>query len=37
MTLNPGQGEICYSLSVGNIAPSAAAHIHLGRQMLSAR
>jgi hypothetical protein len=30
MTLNLGQGEICYSLSVSGIAPAAAAHIHVG-------
>ena len=28
LTLNQGQGEICYELSVSNIAPSTAAHIH---------
>ena len=28
LTLNPGQGEICYELSVSGIAPARAAHIH---------
>jgi hypothetical protein len=27
--INPGQGELCYVLEVENIAPAAAAHIHL--------
>jgi len=27
-TLNPGQGEICYWLTVEDIAPATAAHIH---------
>ena len=27
-TLNQGQGEICYELTVANIDPAAAAHIH---------
>jgi hypothetical protein len=26
--VNPGQGEICYTLSVSNIEPATAAHIH---------
>lgn len=30
MTLNHGQGEICYQLSVNDIAPATAAHIHVG-------
>lgn len=30
LTLNPGQGEICYELSVTGIAPATAAHIHVG-------
>lgn len=30
LTLNPGQGEICYELSVTGIAPASAAHIHVG-------
>jgi hypothetical protein len=30
MTLNHGQGEICYQLSVSDIAPATAAHIHVG-------
>ena len=28
--LNPGTEEICYELSVSNIAPATAAHIHVG-------
>lgn len=28
ITLNPGQGEICFELTVANIAPATAAHIH---------
>ena len=28
LTLNPGQGRICYTLQVSAIAPAAAAHIH---------
>lgn len=30
LTLNQGQGEICYELTVSGIAPAAAAHIHVG-------
>lgn len=30
MTLNHGQGEICFQLTVQNIAPATAAHIHRG-------
>jgi hypothetical protein len=30
LTVNPGQGEICYSLEVSEIAPAVAAHIHVG-------
>jgi len=30
VTLNHGQGEICYQLSVNDIAPATAAHIHVG-------
>ncbi|HEX6292564.1 MAG TPA: CHRD domain-containing protein [Herpetosiphonaceae bacterium] len=30
LTLNPGQGEICYELTVTGIAPARAAHIHVG-------
>ncbi len=30
LQLNPGQGEICYSLAVSNIDPATAAHIHVG-------
>ena len=29
-TVNAGQGVICYSLSVENIDPAVAAHIHIG-------
>src|SRR6266508_6638528 len=28
LTLNPGQGEICFELSVSGIAPATASHIH---------
>jgi hypothetical protein len=28
-TLNQGQGQICYTLEVANIAPATAAHIHI--------
>jgi hypothetical protein len=30
MTLNQGQGEICYMLSVSGVDPIVAAHIHVG-------
>lgn len=30
MSVNPGQERICYSLSVSNIEPAEAAHIHIG-------
>ncbi len=30
ITLNHGQGQICYELTVSNIATATAAHIHLG-------
>jgi hypothetical protein len=30
MTLNPGLGEVCFQLSVSDIAPATAAHIHVG-------
>ena len=29
LTLNPGQGEICFELSVSGIDPATAAHIHV--------
>ena len=29
LTVNPGQEEICYTLTVQNIAPATAAHIHV--------
>jgi hypothetical protein len=29
-TFNHGQGEVCYVLTVANIEPAAAAHIHVG-------
>lgn len=28
LTINPGQGEICYTIEVEGIAPAFAAHIH---------
>jgi hypothetical protein len=28
LTVNPGQGEICYTLTVTGVTPVAAAHIH---------
>ncbi|MBW3644920.1 MAG: CHRD domain-containing protein [Actinobacteria bacterium] len=28
VTVNPGQGEICFDLNVSGIAPATAAHIH---------
>lgn len=30
ITLNPGQGEVCFNLEVSNIAPATASHIHVG-------
>ena len=30
VTLNPGQGEVCFELAVEGIAPAVAAHIHVG-------
>jgi CHRD domain len=30
VTLNPGQNQVCYELSVANIAAPTAAHIHSG-------
>ena len=30
ITLNQGQGEVCFELTVSNIAPATAAHIHEG-------
>ena len=30
LTVNPGLGEICYTLTVTGVAPIAAAHIHRG-------
>ncbi len=30
LRLNPGQKEICYELTVADIAPATAAHIHIG-------
>jgi hypothetical protein len=30
ITVNPGQGEICFELTASNIAPATAAHIHVG-------
>jgi hypothetical protein len=31
-TLNQGQGEICFQLTVADIAPATAAHIHRGAE-----
>ena len=28
LTINPGEGQICYTLSVSNIGPATMAHIH---------
>lgn len=30
ITLNPGQGQVCYKLTVSNIGTATAAHIHTG-------
>jgi CHRD domain len=30
LTVNSGQGEICHTLTVADVAPSTAAHIHVG-------
>jgi hypothetical protein len=30
ITLNSGQGEVCWDLTVSNISPATAAHIHSG-------
>jgi len=30
LTLNLGQGEVCFELTAANIAPATAAHIHVG-------
>jgi hypothetical protein len=30
VTLNQGQGQICYTLTVSGIAPATGAHIHIG-------
>jgi hypothetical protein len=30
IVINPGQEEICFTLTVANIAPATAAHIHIG-------
>jgi hypothetical protein len=30
VTLNPGQGEVCWEISYANIDPATAAHIHIG-------
>lgn len=30
ITLNPGQGEVCFELTVSDIAAATAAHIHVG-------
>lgn len=30
LRINPGKGEVCYTLTARNIAPATAAHIHEG-------
>lgn len=30
ITLNPGQNQVCFELTVSDIAPATAAHIHIG-------
>jgi hypothetical protein len=30
ITVNVGQGELCFELSVSNIAPATMAHVHVG-------
>lgn len=30
ITVNPGQGEVCFELTVADIEPATAAHIHVG-------
>jgi hypothetical protein len=30
VTVNPGQGELCYDLAVAGIDPATAAHVHEG-------
>jgi hypothetical protein len=30
LTLNHGQGQVCFQLNVSDIAPATAAHIHVG-------
>jgi hypothetical protein len=30
LTLNPGRGEVCFDITVEDVAPIAAAHIHVG-------
>jgi hypothetical protein len=30
LRINPGQEEVCFTLTVSNIAPATAAHIHTG-------
>jgi hypothetical protein len=30
LSVNPGQEEVCYELSVSGISPAVAAHIHVG-------
>ena len=35
VTVNPGQKRICYKLSVTNIAPATAAHIHEGARTVA--
>lgn len=35
VTVNPGQNRICYELTVANIAPATAAHIHEGARTVA--
>ena len=37
LRLNPGQKEICYELTVADIAPATAAHIHIGGPTVAGR
>ena len=30
ITLNPGQGQVCFALEVSDIVPATASHIHVG-------
>lgn len=35
LTVNPGQNRVCYELTVANIAPATAAHIHEGARTVA--